>query len=108
MPMPIGAIANVGLVGTHGIYYGPLPVWIYQVLLLATGGHLLALVSLRSVLFMLITAAALVDIAKTTGWWKWFVPIILAGPYLWLFGRDPWDNTFCIPFGAVLIAAHLH
>jgi hypothetical protein len=98
--------AGHGLPGTAGTVYGPLPIWIYQ-LFLWFSNDLILLVEVRAVLFTGVLAIALLGLVKTLGLWRWLAPLALLSPYGWLYSRILWDNTFCIPFGALGLAAYL-
>src|SRR4051794_952091 len=98
-------LAPVGLFGSFGVPYGPLPTQVYQALLLLTHDPL-TMVAIRAVLCMAVTAAGLLWLGRTLRLTRWFVPAVLLSPYLWLFSRLLWDNTFAIPVGVVGLAAY--
>ena len=52
-----GRLASIGLMGTYGFSYGPLPTWIYQMLLTATR-DLVAVTVLHALLMSTVTGAA--------------------------------------------------
>ena len=63
-----GRLAPLGLLGTFGVTYGPLPVWMYQALLLVT--HDLVPVALaHAALMAFVSAGALWSLARTLGLW---------------------------------------
>lgn len=94
-----------GLQGTRGVRYGPLPVWIDQILLAFTH-NLVVILACRAVLFTSITALALYWLTRTLRLSAWFAVITMLSPWLWLFSRALWDSTWCIPISAVLVAAY--
>lgn len=100
-----GTLAERGLRGTVGLDYGPFPIWIYQALLSLTH-NAVALVAIRAALVSLATAASLLWLARTLALRPAFIAVILLSPYLWLFSRALWDNTFCIPLSALLLASY--
>jgi len=97
--------ATHGLQGTRGVAYGPLPLWIYQLLLSLTHNPI-AIVSIRAALVSGSTAVALLWLARTMRLSAWYAPLSMLSPWLWLLSRKPWDNSFCIPLSALAIAAY--
>lgn len=100
------APAVVGLEGTRGVAYGPLPIWLYQ-LYLACSHDLLALVAIRAVFFVAVLGGALVWLGRTLGLWPYFAFVPLLSPYAWYYARTIWDNSFSIPVGALTVAAYV-
>ena len=100
-----GRLAPVGLYGSFGVPYGPLPTQLYQLLLLVSHDPVI-LVLLRAFACTATTAGALLWLARTLRLTPWFVPAVLLSPFLWHFNRLLWDNTFAIPVGALLVAAY--
>jgi len=94
-----------GLEGTRGARYGPLPVWIDQVLL-AFSHDLRVILALHALLFISITVMAVYWLTRTLRMSPWFAIVTLLSPWLWLFSRSLWDSTWCIPIAAVLFAAY--
>lgn len=99
-------LCEAGLGGSFGYPYGPIPLQIYQVLLLFTH-HLPALVVLHAAIFAAVTAAALLWLIRTLRWNPWLAVLPMLSPFFWFYGRLLWDNTFAIPVGAMLVAAYL-
>jgi hypothetical protein len=95
-----------GRMGTRAIPYGPVPTWIYQILLRCTHDPIL-LLGLRVVLCQGMAAAALIWLGRLLPLHRWFLVTLLLSPYFWFFGRLPWDNSFTIPLAALLVAAYL-
>lgn len=102
-----GRLATVGLMGTRGLPYGPLPTWIYQGLLALTHDPL-KLVLIRSAAAMGATALALLWLGKGLRMSRLFIAAVLASPHLVYYSRMLWDNTFCIPLSALLLASYFH
>jgi hypothetical protein len=98
-------LAPMGLMGTFGFSYGPLPIWVYQPLVAIT--HNLVLVAaLHTLVMVTATAGALWWLSRTLGLWVWFAPVPLLSPYFWFYSRALWDNPLLIPLGALAIAAY--
>lgn len=103
-----GELPGRGLSGSKGVVYGPLPVWIYTGMLHLTGNDLVNLVLFRAALVTLLTALAIFWIAR-------MIPALnppvgalaLLSPYIWVYSRQLWDNTFLIPLSALTLAAYL-
>lgn len=100
-----GTLALRGLMGTKGMPYGPLPIWIYQVLLIVTR-HPVTLVVLHATLMASAIALALYWVWRTTGLWSWFAFVLVASPYLWAYERALWDNSFNLMFTALALASY--
>jgi hypothetical protein len=94
-----------GLVGTHGERYGPAAVWLDQLFLVFTH-NLIHMLAVRAVLCSALTAVALCWLAKTLRLSPWFAVITMLSPMIWLFSRQLWDNTLCIPLSALLLASY--
>jgi hypothetical protein len=101
-----GTLAVHGLLGTHGAVYGPLPTWIYQAYL-ACSHDLVALVALRALVSTALTSFAMLWLGRMLVLPAWFVSIAMCSPFLWLYGRGLWDNTFGIPLSALALASHV-
>lgn len=91
----------VGLVGTKGVFYGPLPSWIYIVIRSIVPDQ----VPLDYWLFYCVSAIHLCAIAYfllglrfvlTKATWLLIFGFILSSPLLTLYARQLWDNTFLI------------
>jgi hypothetical protein len=98
-------LATVGLEGTHGFPYGPLPTWLYQ-------GFLTASHDLRSL--VVARALATMGLVALGSWWTasamgvspWLCLVALVSPYLWLYARLIWDNSFLIPLSALAVGSY--
>ncbi len=100
-----GELATHALVGSQGIPYGPVAIWIYQ-LLLRVSNDPVALVVLHAILLGGGTSAGLFWLARTLRLWRWFAVLLALSPYLWFYNRLLWDNSFNIPLSALAVAAY--
>jgi hypothetical protein len=98
-------LAQVGLRGTRGVNYGPLPIWFYQALLGITHDPI-NLVQLRALMFSGLTGFALLWLARSMRLSLWFAAFSMLSPWMWVFSRDLWDNTFCIPLAGIAVSAY--
>jgi hypothetical protein len=98
-------IATIGTLGTRGLPYGPFPIWFYQALLVFSHNPV-AVVCMRSLIFETTTAAALLWLTRVMRLSPWYVPLSMLSPWLWLYSREIWDNTFCIPLSALAVAGY--
>jgi hypothetical protein len=96
-------LADVGLTGTAGMPYGPLPTQLSQLLLLITHDPV-TFTSIRATLFILITSAGLFAWSRATGLTNWLAPAFCALPWVWMHARQPWDNSLLIPASAATFA----
>ncbi|MBI3551698.1 MAG: glycosyltransferase family 39 protein [Elusimicrobia bacterium] len=102
-----GVLPWHGILGSHGVLYGPFALWVYQTMLLVTR-DLFAMVRLHALLFGLGCAGAV--------WWlarlepeldaMWGGAALLS-PYFWLYGRMLWDNTFLIPLSGLAVCLYI-
>jgi hypothetical protein len=97
--------APFGLLGTRGVRYGPLPIWIDQILLGVTH-NLVWMSAIRGLVVNGITAAALYWLSKTLGVSPWLAVVTMLSPWLWFYSRQLWDNSLCIPASALMLAAY--
>ena len=97
-----GVLAPLGLLGTFGFTYGPVPTWLYQLLLITTH-DILRVAVLHAVVVAAATAFALWSLSRSLSLWPWFVPVPLLSPYFWFYTRVLWDNPLLIPLGALAI-----
>lgn len=101
-----GRPAAAGLSGTFGTRYGPAPTWFYQLSLAFTSDPTL-IVFARTLLVTTLTGLALVLLARTLpGVSPPFAAFAFLSPYLWLYARDLWDNSFSVPFVAMALASY--
>lgn len=102
-----GTIATTGLVGTKGISYGPFPTWMYQLYLSITT-NLMSVAVLQIVVIGAVTALGIILIARSD---RTLIPFLggfaFLSPYLWVYGRDLWDNSMLIPLTALAFGLYL-
>ena len=93
------------LKGTHGIRYGPVPVWIDQVFLAFTH-NLLTMTVIRTVVFSLLTSLGLLWLTQLIRVTPWLAVVAMLSPWMWYYSRELWDNSLTIPFTALLLPAY--
>jgi len=98
-------LALHGLMGNKGVAYGPLPTWIYQLLLVVTHDPVILTV-IHAILLAAGTVLALFWLARVTRLWPPFAVVIALSPYVWFYDRQLWDNSFNIPICALVLAAY--
>jgi len=98
--------ARLGLAGTRGASYGPLPIWSDQILLALTHNNLVAMVAIHALLFSTIVAIAMLWLARSMGLSPWFAALSMFSPWLWRYSRSLWDNNLLIPLAALAVAAY--
>jgi len=101
-----GTLADSGLQGTRGATYGPLAVWMYQAMLLATH-DLVVVVAAHGLLLAACTAAAVWVLARALGLDLLVAAAVVASPQVQGYVRLLWDNPLCIPLSALLLGAWL-
>ncbi|MGD0766996.1 MAG: hypothetical protein ABSB42_02105 [Tepidisphaeraceae bacterium] len=97
--------AAYGLLGTRGARYGPLAVWIDQIFLGFTRDPVLML-AIRAGGAAAINAVALAWLCRTLRFSSWLGVCAMLSPWLWLYARQLWDNSLCIPLSAMMLAAY--
>ncbi|MGE3178275.1 MAG: hypothetical protein AB7O32_12480 [Vicinamibacterales bacterium] len=98
-------LASMGLQGTFGFAYGPVPTWIYQALMGVTD-NLIVVAALHAVILSAATAGALWWLGRSLDLPAWFVPVPLLSPYFWFYSRVLWDNPVLLPLGALAVAGY--
>jgi hypothetical protein len=98
-------LATTGLTGSFGIPYGPLPIQIYQVMLLFTHNPL-ALVGIHAVVMVAVTSLALFSLGRNLRLPFYYGVFLVLSPWAWLSSRSLWDNSFNIPFGIAFLASY--
>lgn len=101
-----GHLAEHGVLGTKGIHYGPVPVWIYQLALHITHDPIKISI-MRAILVSIVTALSLLWISFTLRLNHWFIAALMLSPFLWFYSRQLWDNSFNIPLCALATAAYV-
>jgi hypothetical protein len=104
MPLPFSP-APYGLLGTHGVHYGPLAVWIDQIFLAFTHDPIV-MVAVRAGVVAIVNALALFWLTKSLRVTPWLAVVIMLSPWLWIYCRQLWDNSLCVPLSAMLLAAY--
>ena len=100
-----GRMGQHGLMGSRGAYYGPLPIWIYQVILLFSH-NVVVVGKIHALLIAVPTALGLIEMLKRFRLPRAFILIVLLSPYLWMYCRVIGDNNLCIPLGILAFAAY--
>jgi hypothetical protein len=100
-------LAEIGLYGTVGIPYGPIPTWIYQGFLLSTRSPT-GWILLHAGFMVVSTAIGLLLLSRALKLWKWFIPIVLASPYFWFYTRQLGDNSFILAFSAIGLGCYAY
>jgi hypothetical protein len=100
-----GVWAPYGLRGTFRVRYGPLPTWLYQVLLSATHDIGLILLS-HAGLFYGATIAGLLWLGRELRLRSGFVAAIAVSPAICFYSRLMWDNSFLIPLSVAMLALY--
>lgn len=102
-----GTLPWAGIIGSHGVLYGPVPVWLYECLLVFTH-DLVTLVAAHAALFwlgcgtaVLALAALCPELAGPAG------GAALFSPYLWFYSRLLWDNTLLMPLSGLAVCLYL-
>lgn len=98
-------LAQFGLAGSFPFPYGALGIQLDQLWLLFTHDPR-ALVVIHALFCAVPTAIALFWLSRTLGLNPWFAVAVLASPHLWMEARRLWQPSFCIPLGALAVAAH--
>ncbi|MFQ5560209.1 MAG: hypothetical protein ACE5FU_06455, partial [Nitrospinota bacterium] len=92
-----GKLYSLGLMGSKGVQYGPVPIWYYRFLLVLT--HDILLVSFINTLCIttltLFGAVKLVREIRDLG--PSLVSLVFLSPFLWFYSRNMWDNSLNIP-----------
>lgn len=100
-------VATHGLMGSRGFVYGPFPTWIYTALV-SISNDLVKIVRLRAAIVTFLTIVAIAWLARLCpNLYPPWGALALLSPYVWLYSRELWDNTFLIPLSALTVAAYL-
>ena len=94
-------LAVLGLKGTAGVQYGPIPTWFYQVCLFFTKDLILISIVKNGVCTVLVFSI-LVVISRKIDYPQFPLLLLFVSPYLYFLNRSLWDNTFTIVFSALL------
>lgn len=97
-----------GLLGSRGMNYGPFAIWTYRLGLFFTR-DLILFASARILITTFMVSLSVFLLARLT---PALLPslgfIALLSPYLWLYGRDLWDNSYVIPLSGLAITSYLY
>ncbi len=104
IPLPFTP-APYGLIGTRGVHYGPLAVWIDQIFLIFTHNPI-TMIAIRAALVAAINALSLYWLTKSLKVTPWIAIAVMLSPWLYLYSRQLWDNSLCVPLSALLLAAY--
>jgi hypothetical protein len=99
-----GQLEATGLRGSLGYQYGPLPVWMYQGLLLVSH-DVYVVVVLHAILISSSVAAGLIWIARTLRLNPWFIVVVMVSPYTWFYSRALWDSLN-LPLSTLAFASY--
>ena len=99
------SLAKVSLMGSHGLYYGPAAVWMYQIFEAFTINPV-ALTAMHAVLFGAMTGAALLWLSRSLKVSPALAVVTMLSPWLWFYFRQLWDNSFCIPLSAAAFGGY--
>jgi hypothetical protein len=97
--------APYGFIGTHGVRYGPLPIWIDQ-LFLACTHSLILMGAIRAFFVAGLIAFALIWLMRLMGMSPWLAVVIMLSPWLWYYSRQLWDNSLNLPVTALLFVSY--
>jgi hypothetical protein len=97
--------AQYGLRGTHGIRYGPLPIWIDQVFLFFTR-NLIVMTAIRAIAVGGLMALGLLWLTRLLKVSPWLAVVTMFSPWIWYYSRQLWDNSLCIPLSVLLFASY--
>ncbi|MFM8314195.1 MAG: hypothetical protein ACKOA8_07910, partial [Deltaproteobacteria bacterium] len=101
-------LTTYGLMGSRGMNYGPFAIWTYRAGLGLTR-DLILFAGFRIFITTLMVSFAVYLLSILS---PFLIPPIgllaLLSPYLWLYGRDLWDNSYVIPLSGIAITAYLY
>jgi len=102
-----GKVFFLGLKGTKGLRYGPLPTWFYRSLLFIS--HDLIVISfLKITTVTSILVFSMIWLVRTLGLKNYYYLLpALTTPYLWQYSRNLWDNSLNISITALGFASYL-
>lgn len=95
---------ELGIAGGNGTFYGPVPNFIYQVLLKLTH-DLLNIVVIKVVLSFGMIVLGLWRISRDLELRKEGIFFALLSPLIYFYTRSLWDNVFLIPISAIYCSA---
>lgn len=101
-----GRLASRGLMGTAGVFYGPIPTWFYQFCLTTTSNPVF-IGCIKTIVSWALLLAALGRIARLLQYPPSTVLLVMVSPYFYFYQRHLWDNTFLMPLSALLFLLYL-
>ena len=97
--------ALTGIIGTRGVRYGPLAAWTDQIFLAFTHNPI-TIMAVRIALVTVGNVLGLYWLCKTLKFSPWLAVIVMLSPWLWLYSRQLWDNSLCVPLCALLFSGY--
>jgi hypothetical protein len=94
-----------GLKGTHGIRYGPLAIWLDQIMLGMTSDPI-TMTAVRTILFALMTGFSLLWMSRILNVTPWLAVVTMLSPWIYYYTRELWDNSVSMPFCALSFVAY--
>src|SRR5580700_1120275 len=88
--------APYALQGTHGIRYGPLPIWIDQIFLAFTHDPIV-MTAIRAVVVSALISLALLWLTQLLRVSPWLAVVTMLSPWMWYYSRQLWDNSLLVP-----------
>ena len=91
-----GDFFTLGLMGTKGLQYGPVPIWFYRALLFVTH-NIYVLAFLKTLLVFFANALGIYYFFRLLPRWNFHTAVLIfVSPFLWFYGRSLWDNCLNI------------
>jgi hypothetical protein len=100
-----GKLALTGLLGTFDVYYGPIPTWLCQFVLLFTH-DIYTLVTIHATVFYVGTILAIALLVREASLPRSLIGIVALSPAVCLYSRQIWDNSINLPLSMALLAMY--
>ncbi len=101
-----GRISSVGLLGTRGLHYGPVPTYLYQLMLMVSH-DLMTIVYIKIIVFQALLGLSLFWLKRLFSNLSIELGLtVLLSPYILLYSRELWDNSWNLVFCALCFAAY--
>lgn len=97
--------APYALQGTHGIRYGPLPIWIDQIFLAFTHDPIV-MTAIRAVAVSALISLSLLWLTQLLRVSPWLAVVMMLSPWMWYYSRQLWDNSLLVPLTALLFVSY--
>jgi hypothetical protein len=91
-----GRLASQILRGSLGAQYSPLPIWLYQAILLVTRNPIQVSV-IKNVITLAVVVGGILFLARRLDLSRWPVLLVLLSPWMFHWSRAIWDNNLLIP-----------